>query len=121
MREVLEMLQSELVKMVNEITQTKSESNYLEVKAAKDGCPKLFDTLSSFSDRYGGGVIVFGVDEQNGFEICGVYDPADLQKRIMEQVVQMEPELRPLCTIASINGKIVLSSEVQEIDNELKP
>lgn len=115
------MLEFELVEIVNKISQTKSESNYLEIKAARDGCPKLFDTLSSFSNQYGGGVIVFGVDEQNGFEVCGVYDPADLQKKIMEQAVQMEPELRPLCTVADINGKIVVSAEIQEIDNELKP
>ncbi len=115
------MLEFELVEMVNKILQTKSESNYIEIKAARDGCPKLFDTLSSFSNQYGGGVIVFGVDEQSGFEVCGVYDPADLQKKIMEQAVQMEPELRPLCTVADINGKTVVSAEIQEIDNELKP
>ncbi len=115
------MLEFELVEMVNKISQTRTESNYLEIKAARDGCPKLFDTLSSFSNQYGGGVIVFGVDEQNGFEVCGVYDPADLQKKIMEQAVQMEPELRPLCTVAVVNGKTVVSAEIQEIDNELKP
>ncbi|MCI5578698.1 MAG: putative DNA binding domain-containing protein [Oscillospiraceae bacterium] len=115
------MLESELVELVNKITQTKSESNSLEIKAARDGCPKLFETLSSFSNQYGGGIIVFGVDEKNGFEICGVYDPADLQKKIMEQAFQMEPELRPLCTVAIINGNTVVSAEIQEIDNELKP
>ncbi len=115
------MLEFELVEMVNKILQTKSESNYIEIKAAKDGCPKLFDTLSSFSNQYEGGVIIFGVDEQHSFEVCGVYDPADLQKKIMEQAVQMEPELRPLCTVADINGKTVVSAEIQEIDNELKP
>ncbi len=115
------MLEFELIEMVNKITETKSESNYIEVKAAKDGCPKLFDTLSSFSNQQGGGVIVFGIDELSGFEVCGVYDPADLQKKIMEQALQMEPELRPLCTVTNINGKSVVSAEIQEIDNELKP
>lgn len=115
------MLEFELVEMVNKISQTKSESNYLEIKAARDGCPKLFDTLSSFSNQYGGGVIIFGIDEQKDFEVCGVYDPADLQKKIMEQAVQMEPELRPLCTVADLNGKTVVSAEIQEIDNDLKP
>ena len=118
MRKILEV---ELVELVNKITRTKSESNYLEIKAGREGCPKLFDTLSSFSNQNGGGTIVFGIDEQNGFEVCGVYDPTDLQKRIMEQAVQMEPELRPLCTAANINGKIVVSAEIKEIDNEFKP
>lgn len=115
------MLETELVELVNKILQTKSESNYLEVKAAREGCPKLLETLSSFSNQNGGGVIVFGIDEKNGFEVCGVYDSADLQKKLMEQAVQMEPELRPLCTVANIDGKTVVSAEVQEIDNNQKP
>ncbi len=115
------MLEKELVELVNKILQTKSESNYLEIKAAHEGCPKLFDTLSSFSNQYGGGVILFGIDEESGFEVCGVYDPADLQKKIMEQALQMEPELRPLCTVAEVEGKTVVSAEIQEISNELKP
>lgn len=115
------MLEFELVELINKISLTRSESNDLEIKAARDGCPKLFDTLSSFSNQYGGGTVVFGIDEQNDFEICGVYDPADLQKKIMEQAVQMEPELRPLCTVINFHGKTVVSAEIQEIDNELKP
>lgn len=115
------MLETELVELVNKILQTKSESNYLEVKAAREGCPKLLETLSSFSNQNGGGVIVFGIDEKNSFEICGVYDSADLQKKLMEQAVQMEPELRPLCTVVNIDGKTVVSAEVQEIDNDQKP
>lgn len=115
------MLEVELIELVGKIKQIKCESNTLEIKAAKDGCPKIFDTLSSFSNQYGGGTIVFGIDEKNDFEICGVYDPADLQKKIMEQAVQMEPELRPLCTVVNINGKTVVSAEIQEIDNEIKP
>ncbi|MCI7692704.1 MAG: putative DNA binding domain-containing protein [Oscillospiraceae bacterium] len=115
------MLEVELIELVGKIKQMKCESNTLEIKAAKDGCPKIFDTLSSFSNQYGGGTIVFGIDEKNDFEICGVYDPADLQKKIMEQAVQMEPELRPLCTVVNINGKTIVSAEIQEIDNEIKP
>ena len=115
------MLEVELIELVGKIKQMKCESNTLEIKAAKEGCPKIFDTLSSFSNQYGGGTIVFGIDEKNDFEICGVYDPADLQKKIMEQAVQMEPELRPLCTVVNINGKTVVSAEIQEIDNEIKP
>lgn len=115
------MRENDLIEIVNKITHIKSESSFYEVKAAKDGCPKLFDTLSSFSNQSGGGIIVFGIDEEKGFEICGVYDPGDLQKKIMEQALQMEPQLRPLCSAADINGKIVVSAEIQEIDSELKP
>lgn len=115
------MRENDLIEIVNQITRTKSESNYYEVKSAKDGCPKLFDTLSSFSNQSGGGIIVFGIDEKKNFEVCGVYDANDLQKKITEQALQMQPELRPLCTVAIIDGKTVVSAEIQEIDSELKP
>lgn len=115
------MLESELIELVEKIRKQKCESNYIEIKAAKGGSPKIFDTLSSFSNQRGGGTIVFGIDEKDNYNICGVYDPEDLQKKIMEQSLQMEPEIRPLCTVAKIGDSIVVSAEVQEIDNFQKP
>lgn len=114
------MLQSELIELVKFIQKTRSESNSLEIKSAREGCPKIYDTLSSFSNQSGGGTIVFGVDETD-FSVCGVYDAADIQKKIMEQSIQMEPEVRPLCTVAVIDGKTVVSAEIQEIDSFQKP
>ena len=58
------MLLQELKELVKVIQSTKSESNYIELKAASDGAPKIYDTLSSFSNQSGGGVIVFGIDEE---------------------------------------------------------
>ncbi|MBR5091374.1 MAG: putative DNA binding domain-containing protein [Ruminiclostridium sp.] len=115
------MLKNDVLLLVSQIRKNKSESNYIEIKAAKNGCPKIFDTLSSFSNQQGGGKIVFGIDESSNYEICGVYDAADLQKKIMEQSQQMEPSVRPLCTVADIDGKTIVCAEIQEIDNYLKP
>ena len=114
------MLQSELIELVKFVQKTRSESNSLEIKSAREGCPKIYDTLSSFSNQSGGGTIVFGIDETD-FSVCGVYDAADIQKKIMEQSIQMEPEVRPLCTVAVIDGKTVVSVEIQEIDSFQKP
>ncbi|MGN0441554.1 MAG: ATP-binding protein [Acutalibacteraceae bacterium] len=115
------MLEIELVKLIEDIQLKKAESNYIEVKSAQNGCPKIFDTLSSFSNQQNGGTIIFGVDENEDFNVCGVYDAADLQKKIMEQSLQMEPVVRPLCTVAVVDGKTVVSAEIQEIDNFQKP
>lgn len=114
------MLQSELIELVKFVQKARSESNSLEIKSAREGCPKIYDTLSSFSNQSGGGTIVFGIDETD-FSVCGVYDAADIQKKIMEQSIQMEPEVRPLCTVAVIDGKTVVSAEIQEIDSFQKP
>ena len=115
------MLESELIKLIEDIQLKKTESNYIEVKSARNGCPKIFDTLSSFSNQQNGGTIIFGVDENDDYNVCGVYDAADLQKKIMEQSLQMEPVVRPLCTVAVIDGKTVVSAEIQEMDNFQKP
>lgn len=115
------MLDVELIELVEHVQMIKCETNYIEVKSAKKNCPKIIDTLSSFSNQPGGGKILFGVDENDGYSICGVYDAADLEKKITEQCLQMEPTVRPLCTAVSINGKTVVCAEIQEIDNFQKP
>ena len=115
------MLEIELTKLAKSICKNKCESNSIELKAAEKGCPRLFDTLSSFSNQQGGGKIIFGIDESSGYKICGVYDAADIQKKIMEQSLQMEPVVRPLCTVAEVEGKVIVCAEIQEIDNNFKP
>ena len=116
------MLPVELIDLVRQIQVQKCETNKLEVKAAQNGCPKrLYDTLSSFSNQDDGGIILFGMDEANDYQICGVYDAADLQKKLGEQCLQMEPALRPLCTVAEIDGKILVSAEVQGLSIDQRP
>jgi ATP-dependent DNA helicase RecG len=115
------MLADELLALATQVIKQKCESNHLEIKAAKTSCPKIYDTLSSFSNQSDGGIIIFGIDESSGFEICGVYDPADLQRKIGEQCLQMEPVLRPLSTVAEIGGKIIVAIEIQEIGIYQRP
>ncbi len=115
------MLENELTALVQKIQTIRSESNSIEIKAANKGCPKVRDTLSSFSNQSGGGVMVFGIDENDDYNICGVYDAADLMKKVEAQCVEMTPVIRPLFTVTSIEGKTVVSAEIQEIDNADKP
>ncbi len=115
------MLENELIELVKEIQERKTESNYIEIKSANKGCPKLYDTFSSFSNQNGGGKIVFGIDENDNYSVCGVYDASELQKKIMEKSLQMEPNIRPVCSVAKIDDKTVVCAEIQEIDNFQKP
>ena len=49
----------ELVELVNKITSEKCEKQHLELKKASGGTPsRLYDTLSSFSNQIGGGIII---------------------------------------------------------------
>lgn len=116
------MTSEELLDLLNEIQNNKCETRILEIKAAKNGCPKrLYDTLSGFSNQDDGGVIVFGVDEENGFDECGVYDPHDIQKKINEQCLQMEPPVRPLLTVAEKEGIFFVSAEIPGMDISDRP
>lgn len=112
----------ELKKLVLEIHNRKTESQTIELKSAEKGCPtRLFDTLSSFSNQDDGGIIIFGVDESDGFSVKGVYDAQDLQKKVTEQCKQMEPMVRALFTVCDIGGKIIVSAEIPGVDISERP
>ncbi len=100
-----------------------SETEDIELKAAHVDCPKkLYDTISSFPNKSGGGIIIFGVDERRDFEVVGVYDVNDLQKKVVQQCNLMIPKIRPIFTVLEImKGKFVVSAEISEIPKEEKP
>ena len=116
------MLTEELIQLVQDCRSQKCETRNLELKKAAGGTPKrLYDTLSSFANQTGGGIILFGVDQENRYCVTGVYDPQDLQVKVTEQANQMEPVVRPLFTMAAIEGKTVVSAEIAECDTYEKP
>ena len=116
------MLEEELVQLVKKIASEKCKKQNIELKKASEGTLlRLYDTLSSFSNQIDGGIIIFGIDENSGYEVVGVYDAQDLQKKVMEQSAQLEPVVRPLFTVAQIAGKLVVSAEISECDIYDKP
>ena len=116
------MLPTELAELVQEVIHHKCERQNIELKRAGKGTPeKLYDTLSSFSNQSGGGIILFGIDEKNNYEITGVYDAQDLQTKVASQALQMEPVVRPVFTVAEIEGRIIVSAEIAECDIFDKP
>lgn len=116
------MTREELLELLEKVQKMKCETNTLEIKSAELGCPKrLYDTFSSFSNQDEGGIILFGVQEEEGFKEVGVYDAQDLQKKINEQALQMEPVVRPLMTVAEKNGAVFVSAEIPGMDLAERP
>lgn len=103
---------SELEQLVRSTVKNRCETQTLEVKAAAQGAPKVYDSLSSFSNQNEGGIIVFGIDEQAGFSICGVYNAQDLQKKIHGQCEGMTPQVRPVFDTATIDGRTVVAAYI---------
>jgi ATP-dependent DNA helicase RecG len=116
------MMMETLAELTKKITKNKAESQTIEVKSAHNGCPeRLYDTLSSFSNQDCGGIIVFGIDKASAFSVVGVYDLQDLQKKVTEQCLQMEPLVRAVFTFAEVDGKNVCSAEIPGLDISERP
>lgn len=114
----------ELVELVAEIRRLQSELTDTEVKAARSGTPlrAVRESLSAFANRPGGGVLLFGVDEERGFEAVGVGDSGRLQEEISGiATAEMEPSLRVEFTVAEIEEKPVIALEVPEVPAIQKP
>lgn len=121
-KEVFVILPNELLELANSVCKQRAESQTVECKAAHVDCPKrLYDTLSSFSNQDSGGVLLFGIDETAGFQVVGVYDAQDLQKKVTEQCNQMEPPVRAVFTLAETDGKWICAAEIPAVDLAERP
>ena len=117
------MTRQELLELIIAVQRLQSEVDDVEVKAAQQGTPqRLYESLSAFANRAGGGVILLGLDENLAFQVAGVGDA----HRVIEETSNlasegMEPALRPEFTLAEIENKSVLAIEVFEVAPEQKP
>lgn len=105
-------LEHDLERLVKSTVASQCETQTLEVKAAAQGAPRVYDSLSSFSNQSEGGIILFGIDERSSFTVCGVYDAQDLMKRVHGQCEAMTPQVRPVFGTAVIDGKTVVAAYI---------
>ena len=116
------MQEQEIRNILDSVRSRQTESRTFEAKTASEGCPKkIYDTLSSFSNQDEGGVIMFGVDDKNEFAVTGVYDAADIQKKIQGKCREMEPKIRPVLSVGAIDGKQVVAAEIQGVEYADRP
>jgi ATP-dependent DNA helicase RecG len=60
------MTRDELLELIAETRERQSELDSVEVKSARKGTPRrLYESLSAFANRTGGGVLLFGLDEEH--------------------------------------------------------
>lgn len=116
------MIDTELKLIISKIKSANAEFQNIEVKRAENGVPeKLYDTLSSFSNQNDGGIIIFGLYENNNFEVTGVNDVQNLQKKVMEQCNQMSPAVRAVFTVTEEDGKNVVAAEIPPVEISERP
>ena len=107
----------ELSQLIDEVQKRQSEFGHVEAKAARGGTPRrLYESLSAFANRTGGGVLLFGLDESRDFSVVGVRDAHRLQEDITHLAsADMEPALRPLFLVDEIEDETVVAMEIEEI------
>ncbi|MCO7121042.1 putative DNA binding domain-containing protein [Ihubacter massiliensis] len=116
------MLIAELVELAERIQKGQTDAQLVEVKSAREDCPKkLYNTLSAFSNQDQGGTLVFGLNEKTWFKAVGVYDPLDLQKNVTDQCNQMEPPVEAVFTAAEYQGVTICAAEIPGIDLAQRP
>ena len=98
------MTPEELRQLIQEVQRRQSETDHVEVKAARGGTPRrLYEPVSAFANRTDGGVILFGLDESSDFSIVGVGDAHRLQEDITHLASDlMDPALRPEFTVVEV-------------------
>jgi ATP-dependent DNA helicase RecG len=121
--EVTAMSPEEVRELIADVQRRRGESESIEVKAACGGTPKrLYESLSAFGNRTGGGVVLFGLDESGGFAVSGVGNVQRLQEDITHLASsEMEPPLRPKFTADEIDGRTVIAVEIDELSATHKP
>ncbi len=81
------MTEKEIIALIDIARADLSETNIVEFKDARGGIPKdLWKTVSSFSHKPGGGIIVFGIKEdrfKKTIEVVDSLDLATLQEKIV--------------------------------------
>ncbi len=111
-----------IISLISELRHRHGELEGLEAKAAHTGTPPdLYKPVSAFANRPGGGVLLFGLDEDAGFKVVGVGNPRKLQEDISGIASQMEPPLCPVFSVEDIEGGTVVAVEVPEVPYDHKP
>ena len=116
------MEKNEVIDAIRLLRKYNTETNRIEAKSALLGFPKkCYDTISSFSNKYGG-IIIFGLNEDDNFKTEGVYDINDLQKQITSLCSDaMVPRVRTDILPLEFEGKNILAVKIEELRQNKKP
>lgn len=112
----------EVLEAIETLRKYNTETNRIEVKKAYNDFPKkCYDTVSSFSNKYGG-IIIFGLDEVENFKTVGVYDVNDLQKKLTSLCSDsMEPSVRCDILPLEFEKKNIVAVKINELVQNKKP
>lgn len=76
------MREEELENLIRKVQRRQTEFQTVELKTAAVDFPRrIYDTLSSFSNQDDGGIIIFGVSQEDNCNVVGVYTMSRTPKK----------------------------------------
>lgn len=116
------MVDSDITTLVASLRRTGFEPTDVEVKSAGGGLPKSVpETLSAFANG-AGGTLILGLSEADGFRPAEGFDPAAIRDALVAACVdKLTPPLRAPVEIEDVDGALVVSVVVEELDPVDKP
>jgi ATP-dependent DNA helicase RecG len=116
------MTDEEIIKKIKYGLEISSELSDLEFKTAANSIPKdVWKTISAFSNRRGGGMVVFGVDQREN-RITGCDNLDFMQTKLAEYFSdKMSFVLRPEYHVIEHNGKTILGVNIPECPKDYMP
>ena len=120
------MEKQEIQKLIEEATKHSTETSSVEFKDARGGLPKsTWKSISAFSHKPGGGIIVFGIIEDKENHSCNVVG-ADIIDSLQEKIGdlannEMSHIIRPEYHILEMEEKNLLAVFIPECPDQFKP
>lgn len=116
------MNRTEAIELIQAVCSGEFEDAGLEVKRAQRGLPqRLYEALSAFANQAGGGLILLGIDESQGFCLTGVEAVQTVISELTDLSGKMVPPLVLEISTVETDGKTAIVVEVPECDFQYKP
>ena len=108
--------------LLNQLRANGGDSTTVEVKSAEGGLPtSIGASLSALANLPGGGILLLGLSEDEGFEPVGLRDPQTLKQSLSAKARSLAPPVQLSISDATVGGEAVIVAEVAECDPTLKP
>lgn len=116
------MTTAELSELVARLQEFRTDLVHVEAKRSQRALPsRVWETISAFSNTPGGGVLILGLDEANGFATSGVDNAKKVMQDLGSLCGEMQPPVRALIELHKTEGATLVVAEVPEAELGQKP
>lgn len=114
--------QADLETIVARLRAVGGDNAAVEVKAAATALPSsISNSLSALANLPGGGVLILGLDESNGFRPVGLTDPQARMQALGTKARRLVPPVVLHLGEGTVDGATVVVAEIQECPPTMKP